>query len=96
MRPRWRADRAGPGALALAVALAAVDTSASKRERFDAADFALELLEWAGIVGAWRRSRWVTLALRAMRADQAAMRHDLARAVEQGADWRARARRGAR
>ena len=88
MTPR-RAIVLAFGVLCLGIGLAAVDTI-HEGERFDAADFALELLEWAGIVGAVTAAVWIAIGLRGLRADQDAMRHDLARAVEQGADWRAR------
>ena len=88
MTPR-RAIVLALGVLCLGIGLAAVDTI-HEGERFDATDFALDLLEWAGLVGAVSAAVWIAIGLRGLRADQEAMRHDLARAVEQGADWRAR------
>jgi DNA-binding CsgD family transcriptional regulator len=67
-------------AVALAVALATLDTVA-ERATFDAGGFALELLEWAGIVGALVAAIAVLRALRRLRTDQAAMRDALARAL---------------
>lgn len=77
------------GAMLLAVGLAAFDTAVEHRG-FEASDFAVEFLEWAGIVGAAAAAAAVALALRDLRADQDRMRHDLARAVERDAGWRAR------
>ena len=77
------------GLLSLVVGLAAVDT-VYERERFEAVGFLLEVLEWAGIIGAVMAAGWIAVGLRNLRADQAAMRDDLARASERGAEWRAR------
>lgn len=75
--------------LGMGIALAAVDTI-HEGEGFDATDFALELLQWAGLVGAASAAVWIVTSLRDLRVDQEVMRQDLARAVEEGADWRAR------
>jgi DNA-binding CsgD family transcriptional regulator len=75
--------------LCFGIVLAAVDTI-HEGEPFDATDFALEFLEWAGLVGAVSAAVWIVLSLRGLRAEQEVMRHDLARAVEEGARWRAR------
>ena len=57
MTPR-RAIVLALGVLCLGIGLAAVDTI-HEGERFDAADFALELLEWAGLVGAVTAAVWI-------------------------------------
>ncbi len=85
---RRRLILVGLGAVALVVGLASLDT-ALEGGPFDAADFAFELLDRALTVGAMAAVAWVTFALRAMQAEQAQLRQDLARAVAQGADWRA-------
>ena len=80
--------RVGPllafGAVALAVGIAILDTGV-ERATFDLGGFALELLEWAGIVGGLIASIAALRALRRLRADQAGMRDDLALAVASGA-----------
>ena len=88
MTPR-RAIVLALGVLGLGIGLAAVD-AIQEGEAFDATDFALDLLEWAGLVGAAAAALWIATGLRDLRADQDAMRQDLARAVELGAGWRAR------
>jgi DNA-binding CsgD family transcriptional regulator len=78
----------GAGALALVVALALLDV-AIEGEGFAAADFALELLDRGLSVGAMALVAWMTFEVRDVRADQAALRRDLARAAAEGAGWRA-------
>jgi DNA-binding CsgD family transcriptional regulator len=61
------------GAVALVVSLAALDTAA-ERATFGLGGFALEFVEWAGIVGALVVSIAVLVGLQRLKADQAAMR----------------------
>ena len=86
MAPR-RAPLLAIAVIAAALGLATLDTAA-ERAAFDPGGFALELLEWAGIVGALVAALAVLRALRRLRLDQAAMRDDLAQAVALGAGWR--------
>jgi DNA-binding CsgD family transcriptional regulator len=78
----------GAGALALVVSLALLDI-AIEGEGFDVADFAVELLDRGLSVGAMALVAWVTFEVREVRADQAVLRRDIARAIAGGADWRA-------
>ena len=75
-------------AAALAIGLAVLDM-AIEGEGFELADFALEVLDRAVTVGAMAAVAWVTFGLRELRAEQAALRADVARAVALGEDWRA-------
>ena len=77
----------GACAVALIVALAFLDL-AVEQEGWNAADFAFELLDRTLTVGAMAAVAWITFAVRELRADQAALRGDLARAVAEGARWR--------
>ena len=77
----------GACAVALVVALAVLDVTV-EGEGWDAADFAFELLDRALTVGAMAAVAWITFAVRELRADQVALRQDLARAVAEGARWR--------
>jgi DNA-binding NarL/FixJ family response regulator len=78
----------GGAALALVVTLAVLDIT-MEGEGFDPADLALELLDRGLSVGAMVLVAWVTFAVRDVRAEQAVLRRDLARAVAEGAGWRA-------
>lgn len=75
------------GGVALVVGMAVVDTLVDG-EDFEVADFALELLDRGVVVGAMIAVAWVTYALRDVRAENLALRRDLARAIAQGAGWR--------
>jgi DNA-binding CsgD family transcriptional regulator len=87
MTPR-RAIVVGLCVLCLGIGLAAVDSSI-EGERYVAGDFALDLLEYVGLAGAVAAGVWIGLGLRGVRAGQEAIRADLARAVRDGAEWRA-------
>jgi DNA-binding CsgD family transcriptional regulator len=58
-------------------------------EPFDAADFAFDVFERAVLFAAVSAVAWVTVDLRELRGEQAAMREDLARAIALGEAWRA-------
>jgi DNA-binding CsgD family transcriptional regulator len=58
-------------------------------ERFEAADFAFDVFERALLFAAVSAVAWVTVDLRELRGEQAALRADLARAVALGEAWRA-------
>ncbi len=77
----------GLGAGALAVVLAGLDKTIDG-DAFDAADFALEVVDRAVTLGAMVAVAWMTFTLRGVQADQAVLRQDLDRAVARGADWR--------
>ncbi len=57
-------------------------------EAFEPADFALEIVERALLVGAMVAVAWTTVGLHGLRADHEVMRQDLARAVALGEAWR--------
>jgi DNA-binding CsgD family transcriptional regulator len=78
----------GAGALVVVVALALLDI-AIEGEGFDPADFAVELLDRGLSVGAMALVAWMTFEVREVRAEQAVLRRDVARAVAEGAGWRA-------
>jgi DNA-binding NarL/FixJ family response regulator len=84
---RQRLFLLGAGAAALVVVLAVLDI-VMEGEGFDAADFALELLDRGLSVGAMAVVAWMVLEVRDVRADQAMLRRDVARAVAEGAGWR--------
>jgi DNA-binding CsgD family transcriptional regulator len=85
---RQRLFLLGAGAAVLVAVLATLDI-VMEGEGFDAADFALELLDRGLSVGAMVLVAWMTFAVRDVRAEQAVLRRDLARAVAEGAGWRA-------
>jgi len=58
-------------------------------EGFEAADFAFDVFERAVLFGAVSVVAWLTVEMRDLRGEQAAMREDLARAVAMGEAWRA-------
>jgi DNA-binding CsgD family transcriptional regulator len=58
-------------------------------EAFEVADFAFDVFERAVLFAAVAVVAWMTVELRGLRGEQAAMREDLARAVAQGEAWRA-------
>ena len=57
-------------------------------ETFEAADFAFDVFERAVLFAAVSAVAWVTVELRDLRGEQAAIREDLARAVALGEAWR--------
>lgn len=79
------------GAALLAVGMAVVD-SWLDGERFDPADFALEILDRAMTLGAMVAVSWLTISVRALKTEQRALRQDLGRAVARGESWRAQTR----
>ena len=76
------------GALTFGPLLAALDLLLG-RSGLDGLAFALEVFEWTVILGAAAAAAWLAVTLRSVRADQSAMRDDLARAVDLGPEWRA-------
>ena len=80
---------------ALSVGLALLDLWVGG-EAFEAADFAFDVFERALLFAAVAAVAWLTVELRDLRGEQAALREDLARAVALGEAWRAGNARGAR
>lgn len=77
----------GLGAVVLVIGLACLDEVVDGGP-FSAADFVFEILDRTVTVGAMVGVAWVTFALRDVRRSQATLRHDLARAIAQGSEWR--------
>ncbi len=78
----------GLGAAGLVAGMAVLDITI-EGDGFDAADFALELLDRAVSVGAMAAVAWAIVTLRDVQADQVVLRRDLTAAVARGAEWRA-------
>jgi DNA-binding CsgD family transcriptional regulator len=87
VRNRRKLVQLAVAATALVVALATLDVIVDG-EGFEPADFALELLDRAITVGAMVAVAWITIGLHEVRAEQAALRADVALAVALGEDWR--------
>ena len=72
----------------LSTGLALLDTWVGG-EAFEPGDFAFDVFERAVLFAAVAAVAWLTVGLRELRGEQAALREDLARAVAMGEAWRA-------